>query len=217
MVRQTISRLERATVLDSVSDRLQGVVQRVAKPQRLRDLLHGTWLGHPVHPVLVQVPVGAFMSAAVLDVLPGQRRAATTLIAFGTVSAVPAIAAGLVRLVLAVPGSAPGRAGARGAPTRWRSVSTPDRWPRASRGGAAWAASSRTPGSRRAGGGAYLGGHLSYEQGAGMNQAAAELLRMPEDWAEVGELPHCPRASRRRGRSAASGSCCTAWATRSPR
>ncbi|GAA3344209.1 DUF2231 domain-containing protein [Amorphoplanes nipponensis] len=96
MVRQTISRLEQASALDAVSDRLQGVVQSVIKSRRLRDLLHGTWLGHPLHPVLVQLPVGAFMSAAVLDALPGQDRAATTLIAVGTAGATPAIAAGFV-------------------------------------------------------------------------------------------------------------------------
>ena len=191
MVRQTISRLERATTLDSVSDRLQGVVQRVVKPQRLRDLLHGVWLGHPVHPVLVQAPVGAFMSAAVLDALPGQRRAATTLIAFGTVSAVPAIAAGLVD---------------------WSSLSRDQRRVGLVHAGAnvvalglyAGSLAARFAGRRglgrflayaglsAAGGGAYLGGHLSYEQGAGMNLAAAELLRMPEDWAEVGELSALP-------------------------
>ena len=90
MVRQTISRFEQASALDGVSDSLQRVVQRVVKPRRVRDLLHGTWLGHPLHPVLVQFPVGAFMSAAVLDAVPGQTRPATVLIAAGTAGAVPA-------------------------------------------------------------------------------------------------------------------------------
>jgi hypothetical protein len=50
---KAISRLERA-------DRLDGVVkagQRVAQASRLgliRDGLHGTWLGHTLHPLLVQ-------------------------------------------------------------------------------------------------------------------------------------------------------------------
>ena len=68
-----LSRLEQARSLDAVSDQLQKFVMDAVRPQGLRDLLHGTWLGHPLHPVLVQVPVGAFMSAAVLDLLPGGR------------------------------------------------------------------------------------------------------------------------------------------------
>src|SRR3712207_8866495 len=84
MLRQMLSRIEQARALDTVSDKLQAAVQSAVKPQGVRDLLHGTWLGHPLHPVLVQAPVGAFISAAVLDLVPGGRRAATTLIGFGT-------------------------------------------------------------------------------------------------------------------------------------
>jgi nitrite reductase/ring-hydroxylating ferredoxin subunit/uncharacterized membrane protein len=191
MVRQTISRLEQASALDAASDRLQGLVQKAVKPRRLRDLLHGTWLGHPLHPVLVQFPVGAFMSAAVLDALPGQHKAATSLIAAGTVGAAPAIAAGLVD---------------------WSSLSRDQR-----RVGLVHAAANtvalglyagslaaRFSGRRGlgkllgyaglsiAGGGAYLGGHLSYEQGAQMNHGSSEVLRLPADWAEIGEVAALP-------------------------
>jgi nitrite reductase/ring-hydroxylating ferredoxin subunit/uncharacterized membrane protein len=191
MLRQTISRIEHSTSLDPISDRLQSIVQTVTQPMRLRDLLHGTWLGHPVHPVLVQVPVGAFLSAAVLDALPRQQGAATTLIAVGTVSAAPAIAAGLVD---------------------WSSLSRDQRRlglvhataNAVALGLYAGSLAARFTGRRGlgkmlgyagltvAGSGAYLGGHLSYERGAGMNQAAAELLRLPEDWAEVGDVASLP-------------------------
>ena len=33
----------------------------------LQDLLHGTWLGHPLHPALTDVPLGAWTAAMVLD------------------------------------------------------------------------------------------------------------------------------------------------------
>jgi nitrite reductase/ring-hydroxylating ferredoxin subunit len=36
--------------------------------QRLRNALHGTWLGHPLHAALTDVPVGAWTAAAVFDV-----------------------------------------------------------------------------------------------------------------------------------------------------
>ncbi|MFI6001971.1 DUF2231 domain-containing protein [Streptomyces sp. NPDC051366] len=60
----------------------------------MRDLLRGRPLGHPVHPVLVQVPIGCWLSAAVLDVVPGTQRAATTLTAVGLAGVAPAAVAG---------------------------------------------------------------------------------------------------------------------------
>ena len=48
--------------------------------RRLRDALHGVWLGHPQHPVMVQVPIGAWLGAALMDAVPGQERGATVLL-----------------------------------------------------------------------------------------------------------------------------------------
>jgi nitrite reductase/ring-hydroxylating ferredoxin subunit/uncharacterized membrane protein len=191
MLRQMISRLEKTTALDGISNRLQSTVQKVAQPRALRDLLHGTWVGHPLHPVLVQVPVGSFMSAAVLDALPGQRKAATTLISVGTASSVPAIAAGLVD---------------------WSSLSKDQRrvglvhatantvalglyvWSLSARNSGRWGMGRLLAyaGLSVAGAGAYLGGHLSYQQGAGVNVAVPQLLELPDDWAEVGEVASLP-------------------------
>jgi nitrite reductase/ring-hydroxylating ferredoxin subunit len=88
-----ISRLERAEALD----RVVALGQRAARylrPGGLRDGLHGVWLGHPLHPVLVQAPVGAWLSAAVLDARPGSEAAARRLVAFGLAASAPAALAG---------------------------------------------------------------------------------------------------------------------------
>ena len=42
---------------DKVIEPARRAVNAALRPQVLKDLLHGTWLGHPIHPVLVQVPV----------------------------------------------------------------------------------------------------------------------------------------------------------------
>ncbi|MBV9794254.1 MAG: Rieske 2Fe-2S domain-containing protein [Actinobacteria bacterium] len=84
-------RLERAAGLDRVVEPLQQVVRKLP-PGGVRDALHGVWLGHPVHPVLVQVPVGAFMSAGFLDALGAD--GATSLIGLGLAASVPAALAG---------------------------------------------------------------------------------------------------------------------------
>src|SRR5881227_298641 len=77
---------------DKVLDPVRGAVQKA--PQPVKDLLHGTWLGHPLHPVLVQVPVGSWISAGLLDAVPPLRPAATAMIGTGVVAAVPAALAG---------------------------------------------------------------------------------------------------------------------------
>jgi nitrite reductase/ring-hydroxylating ferredoxin subunit len=43
-----------------------------------------------------------------------------------------------------------------------------------------------------AGASAYLGGHLSYKEGAGVNHAVPELRRIPEGWQSVAELSALP-------------------------
>src|SRR5438874_2430333 len=39
--------------------------------REVKNFLHGTWLGHPLHPVLTDVPVGAWTAALALDALEG--------------------------------------------------------------------------------------------------------------------------------------------------
>jgi nitrite reductase/ring-hydroxylating ferredoxin subunit len=186
-----LTRLEEAHALDGVSDKLQAAFSAVVKPQRLRDLLHGTWLGHPLHPVLVQVPVGAFVSAAVLDLIPGARRAATTLIAVGTASTPPAIAAGWAdwsemtkdrRRVGLV------HASANAVAVSLYAASLVAR----SRGRTGRGKALAYAGLSVAGVGAYLGGHLAYAQAGGTSHAAPEVVRIPEDWTLVGSLSSLP-------------------------
>lgn len=42
---------------------------------RARGFLHGVWLGHPFHPLLTDIPIGAWTTALVLD-LRGHERTA---------------------------------------------------------------------------------------------------------------------------------------------
>src|SRR6266699_5911638 len=59
---------------ERLSDSLQHVIQVIVgsqrkPPRRLKSLLNGTWFGHPLHPAITDVPVGAWMIAAVFDVI----------------------------------------------------------------------------------------------------------------------------------------------------
>ena len=57
-LRGALDKLEMARSLDAISNPLSNAVRRVLKG-RVADFLHGVWLGHPLHPVLVQIPIGA--------------------------------------------------------------------------------------------------------------------------------------------------------------
>ena len=56
--------------------------------------MHRVWLGHPLHPLLVQAPVGTWLSASILDLSGGGQKAARRLAAAGLMAAVPAAVAG---------------------------------------------------------------------------------------------------------------------------
>lgn len=89
-----IDRLENATGLDPLANGVRATVDTLIRPRWLRDILHGVPLGHPLHPLAVQVPLGAWVSAALLDCVPGTGRAARLLVGTGVVSALPTAVAG---------------------------------------------------------------------------------------------------------------------------
>lgn len=60
----------------------------------IKDFLNGTWLGHPVHSALTDVPIGALTVAIVLDIV-GQRVAADVALLVAVLSIVAAATTGL--------------------------------------------------------------------------------------------------------------------------
>src|SRR6266480_4948981 len=92
---RAVDELERTEELDG----LVGLGQRWARllrPGRCRDALYGVWLGHPLHPMLAQAPIGLWLSATVLDAWPGGERASRRLVLAGLAAAIPASLAGAV-------------------------------------------------------------------------------------------------------------------------
>ncbi len=59
----------------------------------LKDALNGVWLGHPVHPMVTDVPVGALTAAALLD-LAGEETAADIAVATGVAAMAASAATG---------------------------------------------------------------------------------------------------------------------------
>lgn len=67
--------------------------------EQAKNALHGVWLGHPLHPVFTDIPIGAWTTALALDCAAGgdaeMRRAATFAMGVGLAGAVGAAATGL--------------------------------------------------------------------------------------------------------------------------
>jgi nitrite reductase/ring-hydroxylating ferredoxin subunit/uncharacterized membrane protein len=68
--------------------------------QKIKNFLHGTWLGHPLHPIITDVPVGSWSAAAVLDGMElfgktKYKAGADAAIAIGLVGAVGAAVSGI--------------------------------------------------------------------------------------------------------------------------
>jgi nitrite reductase/ring-hydroxylating ferredoxin subunit/uncharacterized membrane protein len=66
--------INRQDWLDPVASQLQQGVHQLyqsggGKGQAIKNALHGTWLGHPVHAVITDVPVGAWTAGVVCDAL----------------------------------------------------------------------------------------------------------------------------------------------------
>ena len=164
-----ISFLERARALDRLVEPGQRAA-RLLRPGKVRDSLHGVWLGHPLHPVLAQVPVGTWLSASLLDAWPGESpgtaAASRRLVLAGLAAAVPAALSGsadwseLHEQQMRV-GVVHALANTAAVVLYAASAVSPERVARGL----------RLAGLAAVGAGGLLGGHLAFRQSAGANQA----------------------------------------------
>lgn len=180
----SVSVLEDATALDRAVDPVRKAVQRLLAPGPVRDALHGVWLGHPVHPTVVQLALGALTSASVLDLMPGNERPARVLIATGLASAAPATVTGWAdwselheqqqRVGLV-------HAGANVAGLAAYALSLVQRL----RGNEAHGRALGWTGLGLLGLGGFLGGHLSFRQASGANHAEEVPHLVPPGWQDL--------------------------------
>ncbi|MDJ0386051.1 Rieske (2Fe-2S) protein [Streptomyces sp. G-G2] len=185
-----VERLEQS----SLPDPLIGVVRRAVRAVPLgpvRDVLHGRPLGHPAHPLLVQVPIGTWLSAAALDLLPGQRRAAQVLVGAGLAAAVPAAVSGWVDWAELPPEQA--RTGIVHALANSAGVLLYAGSFLARTRGRVWRGKALAmAGLAAVGAAGALGGHLAYRQAAGANHAEQVAHLVGEGWHRMGPLSGFP-------------------------
>ena len=91
-----VGKIERAEVLDKPADQIAALSERLKGlpgSRAVEDLASGTPIGHPMHPLLVAIPLGSWTSAIVFD-LVGDAEGARRLTGLGVLSAVPAMITG---------------------------------------------------------------------------------------------------------------------------
>ena len=166
-----VERIEQASSLDPIAGRVEGFLWDALPNGKPRELIEGRWLGHALHPALSDLPVGAWTSSVILDLLgaPGARRDADLLIGVGLVAALPVALSGWTdwshadetqqRVGLA-------HAAANISATLLFTASLRSRL----RGRRGLGKLLSIAGIGAAGAGAYAGGHLAFARGAGMGQ-----------------------------------------------
>lgn len=157
--------LERSELLGQVSAPASRFLKWLIPGGALKDALSGTWLGHPLHPLLVGLPIGSWVAAGVLDLTLSDRKAARRLVGLGILSSLPTVVAGLSDWSDTTGG--PQRVGAVHAGLNSAALVLYT---------GSWMARRRGGGRALALGGAgvlacagYLGGHLSYALGVGVD------------------------------------------------
>jgi nitrite reductase/ring-hydroxylating ferredoxin subunit/uncharacterized membrane protein len=101
-----LSRITDQPALDPIAEPLSRAVRdayELAGPigRQAKNALHGVWLGHPLHPVLTDLPLGAWTTGLVLDAVAARtndeamERAADVAIGVGLAGAVGAAVTGL--------------------------------------------------------------------------------------------------------------------------
>jgi nitrite reductase/ring-hydroxylating ferredoxin subunit/uncharacterized membrane protein len=183
-------RLEELTALDGPVSAVQAVVHRLPTG-RVKDALHGLWLGHPLHPVLAEGAMGAWISASILDLTGGEDASARRLIVAGMVASAPAALAGAVDW--ADQGPEQMRVGIVHAAVNTLALGLY---------GASLVARARghrlkgralgLAGLTVVGVGGYLGGHMAYRQGAGANHAEDVKNLVKPGWHALGPWSEVP-------------------------
>ncbi|MFJ3641582.1 Rieske 2Fe-2S domain-containing protein [Streptomyces sp. NPDC090108] len=187
LIEDVIDDIGKTSSLDGVCGKTAGLVSRATSGDLVKNALSGTWFGHPLHPALSDLPIGAWVMASAVDVTMGRSGAgaARRLVALGLLSAVPTAWSGWsdwadtygptqrVGYVHAV-GNATGAA--------LQAAS----WVARARGrrGAGMALSGLGLGITACA--AYLGGHLSFVKGVGVNHTAFE--EPATEWTDVESL-----------------------------
>lgn len=175
-----------AEVLHQLSEPLLGP----NGPTGVKDFLYGTWLDHPLHPSVTDVPVGAWTATAVLDLL-GNEEAADATLKIGVAGAVASAITGVPQWFDLQEMEEPRRLGVLHALLNTAALGLYlTSWAQRSRGNRDAGVATAMAGYGIAGFSAWIGGHLSFKLGIGVSNNAFE--EPPEAWTDVISFDELP-------------------------
>jgi nitrite reductase/ring-hydroxylating ferredoxin subunit/uncharacterized membrane protein len=180
-------RLAAAEQLDPVAKPIAKAVRDLIPGGPVKDALSGTWLGHALHPLLQLLPLGTWTSAVILDIIGGEdgESSADRLIGTGLLATVPTVVTGWSDYADTTVSSASVRrigivhaaSNVLGASLFAGSLVARGRGAR----GRGKLLALAGMGAVSAGG--WLGGHLSYAEGVGVDTTVFE--QYPSEWTRV--------------------------------
>ena len=184
-LRQLVHTLATSESVDKIGKPVASKVVELVGHGTVKDVLSGTWTGHPLHPVMTDLPIGFWTSSFMLDLVGGRRSAEASrrLIGLGILSAVPTAAAGLSDWSDTI-----------GAERRIGTVHAVANVVALSLYSWSWLARRRSRGAgvvlgllgaTAATAGGYLGGHLVYRQGVGADRNAWK--HGGDDWVDAAD------------------------------
>jgi nitrite reductase/ring-hydroxylating ferredoxin subunit/uncharacterized membrane protein len=177
-------RIGSLAALDGPAKAIAGQVRRMFPRGPVKDALSGSWLGHALHPLLTDVPIGTWTSATLLDLVggPDSRPAARRLIAVGLLAAGPTAATGWSDWADTEPADEQVRriglvhALANGTAVALYGASLVAR----RRGAHTTGVLLGLAGASAVGAGGWLGGDLAFARGVGVDETAFQ--HGPQDW-----------------------------------
>ena len=182
-----IERIGGTQALDSIAGPYEKFVHHLTASRPVKDALSGTWLGHPLHPALTDLPIGAWAMATTVDLTTGRAGAPASqrLVALGVLAALPTAAAGASDWSDTYgPDQRVGLMHAAANATA--TVSQVFSWLARRRGHRLSGVALSIAGLGLCAGSAYLGGHLVLVRGIGVNNTAFQ--EPVTDWTEVADL-----------------------------
>lgn len=89
-----IRKIGKTRGLDPAAEKLSGWVDAATRSPAVKNALSGSWLGHQAHPMLTDLPIGAWGAATVLDLTGADPAASRRLVGLGILASAPTAAAG---------------------------------------------------------------------------------------------------------------------------
>jgi len=179
-----MDRVNGAAVLDAPAKQVAAKVRGLVGPGRFKDLISGTWLGHALHPLLTDVVIGAWTSALLLDLAGGDgaEPAADRLLAVGIAAYPPTALTGMTDWSDAEPADdGVRRVGALHASVNATALGLQiASYAARRRGDRGRGVALSVAGAGVLGFGGWLGAHMSYAQGIGVDQTTFDPG--PEEW-----------------------------------